>query len=467
MPTFHRASPMPVPVDVLEAWHARPAAFERLAPPWTDVRVKARTGGITAGDLTDGTLTFAIHQGPLSLTWVADHGPAPDGRGFTDTQRSGPFARWQHVHRFLAGPDGTSILDDTVAYDLPGGPIGALVGGAIGRAEVVRMFAFRHARTALDLARLAWSAHRGPQRILISGASGLIGSALSAFWRNGGHEVVTLVRRAAGPGQIAWDPAAGRLDPAALEGFDVVVHLAGSNIGAGRWTPERKTEILASRVDGTRLLATALAGLTRKPRALLVASGAGYYGDRGDAPLTEADAGGTGFLADVCRAWEAAAAPARDAGIRTVHLRTGVVLAPRDGALAKMLPPFRLGLGGPIGSGQQVMSWVALEDVVGAYHHAAFDDALAGPVNLVAPGAVTSAAFAHGLGTVLHRPAFLPLPALAVEAAFGEMGRELLLQGQRAQPAKLEAAGFRFAFPDLEGALRHELGLPKALEAHA
>lgn len=310
---------------------------------------------------------------------------------------------------------------------------------------------------------MATSTHRtSPRRVLISGASGMIGRALTARLRADGDQVVALVRRPARAGEIRWDPHDGVLEAAALEGFDAIVHLAGSNIGAGRWTPASKAEILASRVEGTRLLANVLAALRESPQVFVTASGAGYYGDRGDAPVSEADGPGAGFLSEVCQAWEAAAAPARAAGIRTVAMRTGVVLAAADGALARMLPPFRLGLGGPIGSGQQVMSWIGLDDVVSAYVHVLGDSTLEGPVNATAPGAATSAEFGRALGAVLQRPAWLPLPTLAVELAFGEMGRALLLEGARVVPAKLLAAGFRFAHPDLDGALRHALG-PDAL----
>lgn len=459
MSTFRLASPMPVPAEALAAWHARPGAFERLAPPGEDLRVRSRTGGIAHGDLTSGELRFEIRKGPLPIGWVARHAPLPSGgAGFVDEQVAGPFARWRHAHRFEPdGPD-ASVLVDEVEYALPAGPLGALLGGALAEGMLARMFAFRHARTRLDLARHAAFAAAGPQRILISGASGLIGQALGAFLTAGGHTVVRLVRRPAGEGEVSWDPRAGTIDAASLEGFDAVIHLAGSNVGDGRWTPARKAEILGSRVQGTALLAGALAGLARRPRVLVCASGVSVYGDRGDAPVTEADGGGAGFLADVVRAWEAAAAPAREAGIRTAFMRTGVVLTPAGGAIARMLPPFQAGLGGPIGDGRQVLSWIALEDVVGAYHHALFDASLEGPVNTTAPAPATSAEFGRALGRVLHRPAVLPLPAFAVEAAFGEMGRALLLEGARVLPAKLEAAGFGFAYPTLEAALGHELG---------
>ena len=294
-------------------------------------------------------------------------------------------------------------------------------------------------------------------RVLVSGARGLIGSALLPWLRTRGHETSVLTRRATGSGEVGWDPSGGRLEVRALEGFDAVVHLAGEPIAA-RWTPARKALIRESRVAGTRLLAERLAGLERPPRALVSVSAVGFYGDRGDEVLDESSPAGTGFLPAVCRAWEAAAAPAAARGIRVVHPRLGLVLTLRGGALARLLPPFRLGLGGPLGDGRAWRSWVVLEDVIGVLERALADEGLAGPVNVVAPGAVTNGTFARTLGRVLGRPALLPVPALALRALFGEMADGALLASARVTPARLQVAGHAFRFPGLEGALRHLLG---------
>ena len=295
-------------------------------------------------------------------------------------------------------------------------------------------------------------------RILLTGSSGLIGSALVVFLRAGGHAVTPLVRRPAqAEKEIFWDPAAGKLDAAALEGFDAAVHLAGENLSARRWTASFKARILASRARGTHLLAEALARLNQPPRALLSASAVGYYGDAGDRALTEESPGGRGFLSEVCRAWEAATEPAAQKGIRIVNLRIGFVLSAAGGGLAKMLLPFQLGLGGRIGSGRQFMSWIALDDLVAAILFALTHDALRGPVNATAPNPVTNREFTRTLGRVLGRPTVFPMPALAARLALGEMADELLLAGQRTLPAKLQAAGFAFRFPALDPALRHAL----------
>jgi uncharacterized protein len=273
----------------------------------------------------------------------------------------------------------------------------------------------------------------------------------------GGHEVVRLVRREArGEGELRWDPESGDIDRARLGQVDAFIHLSGENVGEGRWSEGRKRSILESRTKSTELVARVAAEV--RPEVLLVASAVGLYGDRGNAWVDETSERGTGFLADVCEAWEAAADPARAAGVRTAHLRLGVVLSPKGGALAKLLPIFRLGAGGPVGNGRQYMSWVSLDDVVYAFHHALFDSTLSGPVNVVAPEPVTSRELAKVLGRVLSRPAFLPVPRLAIDAAFGEMGRETVLASTRARPAALLAHGYTFEHPDLEDALRFELG---------
>jgi len=295
-------------------------------------------------------------------------------------------------------------------------------------------------------------------RILISGASGFLGQALTRALRESGHEPVALVRRAARGDEIQWDPERP-LDPAKLTGCDAVVHLAGKNI-AGRWTTKFKQEVLASRVRGTRTLAAAAGESFRRtgqPRVFVSASGVGYYGNRGDELLTEESSAGTGFLAEVSKQWEAATAPASDAGVRVVCLRIGVVLARDGGALKPMLLPFRLGLGGRVGSGKQYWSWVALDDVIGAMIFALQNDSLRGPVNVVAPSPVRNEEFVRELGRALHRPTIFPLPELAVRALLGEMGQELLLTSARAMPAKLRAAGYTFPYTVLEDALRAAL----------
>ena len=295
--------------------------------------------------------------------------------------------------------------------------------------------------------------------LAVTGASGLIGSALVARLTASDHRVRRLVRRTAAAEEISWDPATGKIDSAKLEGVDGVIHLAGENIGT-RWTRARKARIRESRIRGTRLLSEALAKLARPPSVLISASAAGIYGDRGNEILTESSAPGDpgrDFLVSVCLEWEAAAHAARAAGIRVVHPRFGVVLSPDGGALQKLLLPFRLGLGGRIGSGEHWMSWVALQDVTDAIAYMLSAEALEGPVNVSAPEPVTSRDFTRILGRVLRRPAVLPVPALALRAVLGEMADRTLLSSARVQPVRLLESGYRFTYPDLEGALRSML----------
>lgn len=293
-------------------------------------------------------------------------------------------------------------------------------------------------------------------KIAITGASGLVGSALTRSLDQRGITPLTLVRRKSrGPLEIPWDPKSGRLEDARLEGLSAVVHLAGENIAGGRWTEARKRRIRESRVQGTRVLAEALAELEDSPRALICASAMGFYGaNRGDEQLAEDAAAGADFLASVCQEWEAAAQAARDEGIRVVHLRFGVILSPRGGALKLMLPAFRWGGGGVLGDGSQWMSWLHLDDAVGIIEHALKDELLSGAVNAASPNPVTNREFTKTLGRVLRRPTVLPLPAAALKLALGEMGESTLLGSLRLEPRNLRQSGYSFRFPDLEPALR-------------
>jgi uncharacterized protein len=289
-------------------------------------------------------------------------------------------------------------------------------------------------------------------RILVSGVSGPIGTALLPSLDTRGYEVVRLVRgSASGEKQIAWDPEKP-LSPDAVSGFDAVVHLAGESI-MGRWTEAKKKSIRDSRVNGTRNLAQALAQAKLKPKVFVCGSAIGYYGSRGDEVLKEASAPGMGFLPDVCRDWEAATRPAIDAGIRTAQIRTGIVLSPKGGALGAMLTPFKLGVGGRIGDGKQWMSWIDVQDMVGGIHHILKNDLLQGPVNMVAPKPVMNAEFTRTLASALSRPAIFPVPKFAVKLGFGEMGETVLLGSQRVEPAQLVATGYPFRFRELRDSL--------------
>lgn len=447
METFVRRIALPVPAADAFAWHEREGALERLSPPWERVRVLERHGTIRDGDRIALTVagTFGQRIEHVHRDYVA-------GRSFRDEQVRGLFARFSHTHDVIPDGDHACVMEDRIEYALPLGGIGRLFGEGMVKKRLARMFTYRHETLRRDLLRHARVRDRPRMRIAITGASGVLGRPLVAFLSTGGHDVLRLVRHTPGPGEVAWDPALGTIDIAALEGVDAIVHLAGENVGV-RWTPERKERIVRSRVDGTRLIAEACA---RIGAALISASAIGIYGIENEGTVDETSPLGDDFLADVCKQWEAAAEPARAASIRVASLRIGVVLSPTGGALAELLPVFRVGLGGRFGSGTQVMSWVSLDDAIGAIHDSLFGGT--GPTNVVAPNPVTSSELAGALGRVLRRPAVLPVPAAAIRLGFGEMGELVLLGGARVAPRRLEAQGFEFHDPLLEPWLRHVLG---------
>lgn len=292
--------------------------------------------------------------------------------------------------------------------------------------------------------------------ILVSGSRGLIGSELIPRLKANGHQVRRLVRSAknANPSDFLWDPARGEIQ-GELKNIDGVIHLAGESIASGRWNDQKKKEIRDSRIKGTTFLSETIAALSPLPKVFLCASAIGFYGDRGSDTLDENSSNGSGFLAELCRDWEAATNPARDAGIRVVNLRIGVALSPKGGALGKMLLPFQLGLGGNVGSGEQEMSWIAIDDVAQAMVHCIENETVSGPVNLTAPNPVPNKEFTRAMGKVLSRPTVMPMPDFAARFALGEMADELLLSSAKVLPTKLQSTGFQFAYPEIEGALRH------------
>lgn len=455
-------SPMPVSAESVFAWHCRPGAFERLSPPWELVKVLARTGGVENG----GQVVLAVRVGGFWHRWVAEHSNYDQSRQFCDIQTEGPFAHWRHCHRVVPDGHDRCYLEDDIEYALPCGRFGAWLGGALVRRKLGRMFRYRHQITAGDLG--LHQKYSGGQfmKIAITGSTGLVGLALVPFLTTGGHHVTRIVRTSTTEGDAVWNPGTGQIDAARLEGLDAVVHLAGENIAARRWNAEQKARIRDSRVQGTRLLCETLAKLRRPPRVLVSASAIGFYGNRGDEVLTERSTTGEGFLPEVCREWEAATKATEETGVRVVHLRFGIILSPKGGALAKMLTPFRLGLGGRIGNGRQWMSWISLDDVVGSIYHALATETLSGPVNAVAPNPVTNRDFTKTLGRILWRPTIFPMPTFMARLAFGEMANDLLLGSTRVQPVELLQSGYRFLHADLERSLRHLLGktIPTAAE---
>jgi len=450
---------LPVPQQEAFAWHQRPGAIDRLLPPWERIDVLKRGDGIEMGSCVE----FATRLGPVPLRWLAEHTACSPPDYFEDTQLRGPFRIWRHRHRFLHQDNRSSILEDALEYQLPGGRLGAALGKSMVEKKIQRMFSFRHAVTREDL--MAHDQYRDRPRlgVGITGSSGLIGSALKSFLSTGGHSITEITRSQNGSAsreRFTWNPGCDDQLRMFGEGLDAVVHLGAENIGVKRWTKKQKEELRESRVMRTRSLCEALASLRQPPQVLLAASAIGYYGETEELVCEESAVNGEGFLAQLAADWEEATQPAKAAGIRVVHLRFGVVLSPRGGALAAMLPAFKMGAGGVIGSGKQYWSWISLDDALGAVLHALMHPDLEGPLNVVAPEPVTNRQFTKTLGSVLNRFTPFPLPAAVARLLLGERAEGLLLSSLRVAPNRLEERGYHFRHPQLETALRHCLGRP-------
>ncbi|GAA2403033.1 TIGR01777 family oxidoreductase [Mycolicibacterium llatzerense] len=443
------SSVVDAPRDDVFAWHARPGAIHRMLPPWQPMSVVAE-----AASLADGCAVLGL---PGGLRWHAQHNPdhyAPPARFVDELSRgglrslpTGLIGHWRHEHRFDTVGDGRTRITDRVDTPVPG--------------RLLRpTFQYRHRQLSDDLAAHRWASEHGdrPGSVAVTGASGLIGSALTAFLTTGGYRVIRLVRHEPRDDtERRWNPES----PAEqlLDGIDAVVHLAGASI-AGRFTEGHKKTVRDSRIEPTRRLAECAARATDGPSVFVSASAIGWYGhDRADEQLDESAHRGDGFLADVVADWEAATAPAVAAGLRVVTVRTGIVQTPRGGTLHLMRPLFAAGLGGPLGDGRQWLSWIDIDDLIDVYHRALVDAGLSGAVNAVAPQPVRNADYTRSLAGVLHRPAVLPVPEAGPALLLGSQGtRELAMASQRVVPAKLIDAGHHFRRPDLEQCLRHQLG---------
>lgn len=458
MTTFEKKTRINRPAEEVFAWHERPGAFQRLSPPWAKVSVESAKGGIQNG----AEVRLKQKLGPFSTGWLIRHEGYVKGRAFCDRQISGPFMSWVHHHRFEpAGNDACDLIDH-IEYELPMASLSDKLAGNHVRGELERVFRYRHQVTRMDLETHSLPETDRPLAVAITGATGLVGSSLSAMLRTAGHEVRAISRGSSA--DIRWDPAAGKLDPTALEGVDGIIHLAGEPI-AQRWTAAARRRILGSRQEGTRLLADTAALLKRPPRSFVSMSGINAYGWSRREPLTEESEPGEGFLAEVCREWERATEPLDGAGIRKVIVRSGIVLSPAGGALAKLLPVFRAGLGGPIGGGGRWMSWIAIDDIAALLAWAVLDESYRGILNGVAPQAVRNAEFTKTLGRSLRRPAFAPVPPGALRLALGRMAEETILSDLRVMPRRLTELGFKYRFPELRGALDHVLGKAEGKES--
>lgn len=429
-------------------WHKQLGALERLTPPWQKITVLNKKGHPPE---KGSKIKIFIKLGKIKLTAEFEHTDYQEGRQFTDQQVQGPFKSWQHTHLVQSRGQHQSEMVELIDYQFSG----AFFLNSYFKKQLNRLFAYRHQTLRQDLLR-----HQKvkPMKILISGASGLIGSALVPFLTSGKHQVIKLVHKkgALASDEIAWASPSSLIKSSLLEGFDAVIHLAGESL-KGRWNQEKKRKIKESRVQGTQELAQVLSQLKKPPSVFICSSAIGYYGDRGNQVLTEESSKGTGFLAEVCKEWEQASLPAYEAGIRTVNLRTGIVLSPQGGALEQMLTPFKLGLGAKIGSGNQYMSWIAIDDLIYILYAVLQNASLSGPVNAVSPYPLTNKEFTKVLAFVLKRPVFLTLPSYLISLIFGEKGQALLLSSQRVEPSKLLKIGFQFSYSQLKQALCHLL----------
>lgn len=470
MADFTYTAAYPYDEDTVRTWFVRPGALTRATPHWAG-SVTEEGKPNEPGSTARTRVALPLTSGLLTLPWAARHTRA-SADSFTDEMVRGPFSSWEHTHDFLSTPGDTVVRDSITFTALPTLPAPAEKVGAaaerLARAaaqkQLEKVFAARERRIRADL-DFQQRYESDPLTVVVAGASGMVGRQVVALLTGGGHRVRTLVRRAPeAEHEFRWDPSAGEVDTAAFEGADAVIHLGGASINQ-RFTEENKKKILTSRVESTTLLAATLADLVRQrgadaaPHVFVCASAVGFYGpDRGQEILTEDQDAGSGFLAQVCQAWEAACQPAREAGLRVVNVRTGLVQSALGGMLRLQLPAFLSGTGGWVGSGEQVQSWISLDDIAGIYVHAVLTEKLEGPVNAVAPTPVTAKALAKTVGRVLRRPVLLPIPPAVPALALGQEGvKELALASQQASADKLLASGYVFFEPELERALAHEL----------
>ena len=453
----------------LFAWHVREGAFERLNPPWHQFKVIERRGNIQNG----GTVKIKMKiAGPIHTTWLVKHSDYVEGKQFRDSQIKGLFSSWTHTHLFNSFEHSSSILDDHVEYSLPWGMLSETLVSALINKKLNQMFHYRHRLISDDLLVHATANKiRGndrPMTIGITGSSGFIGSSLIPFITTGGHRVIRFIRHPVSDGSnnfknvksIQWNPSSSvSLND---ENIDAVVNLSGENI-FGRWTKKKKKRIFDSRVNTTQSLCKLLSSLDKPPKVLVSASATGYYGDRGDEILTEesppSSSSSNDFLSYVCRNWEEATQIAKESGIRVVNLRIGIVLSSSDGMLSKILPIFKLGFGIRIGNGNQYMSWIGLDDLLGLILYAIADKSISGPVNAVSPNPITNADFTTALGKVLSRPAKFSIPESIIKLPLGEeLANAPILSSTRVIPERLNEMGYKFRFPYLESVLRHTLG---------
>ena len=457
MEVFNRSSNLPVSCEEAFAWHERPGAFERMQPPWEKLRILERKGTIYDGD----SIKLKVKSGCFSFLMYAKHQNYIKNKQFEDILLKSPFRSWKHTHSFENLDINKSKLIDNIKYELPFGFLSPFINRTLIKNKLDNLFAYRHRTLNNDLF-LHSKYSKEKLKILVTGASGMVGKDLVPFLTTGGHEVICLSRKAPqndSSGIVYWNSEKKNfINPQLLENLDAVVHLAGENIAAKKWTVARKLQLTHSRVHFTQDLCKALATLQCLPKVFVSASGIGIFGSRdGSDILTEESSVGDGFLAKLAQDWENASLSLQEAGVRVVNLRFGAIVSSNGGILKKLVTPFKLFVGGPIGSGRQMLPWISMVDVLGLILFSLSNLKVVGPVNAVSPQVVTNAQFSEILAQALDRPNSLRIPELFVELFFGEMGKSVLLSGQNAKPQKILQLGYEFIQPHLHDALSYYL----------
>ena len=441
---------MPCDSNFLYRWHTMPRAINRLTPPWENVKILEQPDHLSNNQQVhiklDGFIDWKLRILDLD-----------EGKSFSDTQITGPFSSWTHQHSMQTINSTSSLLVEKINFKLP--ILDSFLGEIFTESKLKPLFNYRFRVMFNDLKTHYMNKDTKAMKILITGSSGLVGSALYDFLSSGGHKVSRLVRNKTNlEHEIYWNPEESEIDLEKLEGYDAVIHLAGENIANKRWSKRQKAKIFKSRIDGTNFIAETLLKLKHPPSTFICASAIGFYGDRKEEFCNEDSEAGEGFLAETCIQWEKASQLLKAKDIRVINTRFGIILDPRSGALGKMLPLFKLGAGGRLGSGKQWMSWVALDDVLGIILHCITNKDISGPVNVVSPNPTINNEFTKVLGKILKRPTIAPAPSIALKLMLGEMANALLLSSTKVEAKVLKNSGYEFAYPDLEAALRHMLG---------
>lgn len=443
--------------EAVSKWFFQPGAFARLVPPFQNIEVDPSMEPVREGSLN----TFKVKDKGFSIEWKARHSEVKERSSFIDTQEEGPFSKWVHLHQILPDPENSArtVLLDEVQWEGPFLTMATFFSKGFVNGLLTQNFRFREVRLNNDLLRHEKFKDQPRLKIGITGSTGVIGTALSAFLLTGGHDVYRFVRRkATHPNEIFWDPQSGQIESDKVQPLDVVIHLAGENLAKQRWTEDFKRKVLESRTQGTALISKTLDGFKDRKRKLISASAIGYYGDTGSSLVDESSASGSGFLAHICKNWESSLEQVSSEYLKVHVVRIGVVLTQRGGALKELSLPTKMGVAGPMGTGEQYMSWISLDDAIYSLYEIIMGNFSTRVFNLVSENPLPQAKLIGALAKKLKRPAIMKMPKIAVKVLLGEMGEEVLLQGQRVEPRSLIKLGYKFTHPNIEDVLNFEFG---------